>query len=73
MKDRSVANIVFTFHSEKKVGTGNVTGVLDIETKQGWRHMIKVIGEGMSRTLEKEVAVSKEASSLSWLPFCEQI
>ena len=37
---------MFTFHSEKKVVTGNVTGVLDIETKQGWRHMIKVIGEG---------------------------
>ena len=68
-----MANIVFTFHSEKKVVTGNVTGVLDIETKQGWRHMIKVIGEGMSRTLEKEMAVSKGASSLSWLPFCEQI
>lgn len=73
MKDRSVANIVFTFHSEKKVGTGNVTGVLDTETKRGWRHMIKVIGEGMPRTLEKEVAVSKGASSFSWLPFCEQI
>lgn len=73
MKDRSVANIVFTFHSEKKVGTGNVTGVLDTETKRGWRHTIKVIGEGLSRTLEKEAAVSTGASSLSWLPFCEQI
>lgn len=45
MKDRSVANIVFTFHSEKKVGTGNVTSVLDTETKRGWRHTIKGIRE----------------------------
>lgn len=73
MKGRSVANIVFTFHNEKKVGIGNVTGVLDTETKRGWRHMIKAIGEGTSGILEKEVAVSKGASSLSWLPFCEQI
>lgn len=55
MKDRSVANIVFTFHSEKKVGTGNVTVSFDTETKRD--------GGTQSKALEKNIQDIGEGSS----------